>query len=288
MRPRGFIEDWQPRQKSLDLLAKIEAIIAEYAMPLTIRQIFYRLVGRYLYEKTEQAYERLGELLNRARRARRITMDAIRDDGFTRYSPRYWRDIDDFLAEVREQARQFQLDHQRGQARRLVVMCEAGGMVPQLYRVAAPYGIEVMSAGGFDSLTEKHELAREWAIADQQTTVLQIGDYDPSGASMFTVLLEDIGRFAEQYGSDVDFFQIAITPEQARTRGLPSAPPKTTDRRGRHFSDTETWQAEALESNDLADILGGAIRERLNPVLFRAVLDEEEKLRQAVISRLRW
>jgi hypothetical protein len=71
-RPRGFIDDWQPRQRSLDLLQQVEAIVAEYAMPLTIRQIFYRLVGRYGYDKTEQAYDRLGELLAKARRSRRL------------------------------------------------------------------------------------------------------------------------------------------------------------------------------------------------------------------------
>jgi|SRR6516165_724937 hypothetical protein len=87
MRPRGFIEDWRPRQKSLDLLAKVEAIIAEYAMPLTIRQIFYRLVGRHGYDKTEQAYDNLGELLTKARRAQRISMEAIRDDGFVNHHP---------------------------------------------------------------------------------------------------------------------------------------------------------------------------------------------------------
>jgi len=45
------------------------------------------MVGAYGYEKTEQAYERLGETLNKARRARVIGMDAIRDDGFTSAVP---------------------------------------------------------------------------------------------------------------------------------------------------------------------------------------------------------
>jgi len=64
-------------------------VLAEYAeqLPLTLRQIFYRMVGAYGYEKTEQAYERLGETLNKARRARVIGMDAIRVDGFTSAVP---------------------------------------------------------------------------------------------------------------------------------------------------------------------------------------------------------
>jgi hypothetical protein len=59
MRPRGFIERWNPRQKSLDLLKHVEAIIADYKMALTIRQIFYRLIARYNYPKIQLAYDNL-------------------------------------------------------------------------------------------------------------------------------------------------------------------------------------------------------------------------------------
>ena len=43
------------------LLGQVEAVLDEYAdyLPLTVRQIFYRLVGAYGYEKTERAYARL-------------------------------------------------------------------------------------------------------------------------------------------------------------------------------------------------------------------------------------
>jgi hypothetical protein len=144
----------------------------------------------------------------------------------------------------------------------------------------------VLSAGGFDSLTDKHRLAREWAEAEQPTTVPRIGDYDPSGASIFTVLTEDISAFAEHYGGDVAFVAMAITPEQARERNLPSAPPKPTDRRGRHFSDSETWQAEALDPNELAQILESAIHKRIDYATYLSVRDEVKNTRHAVISRL--
>jgi len=55
----------------------------------------------------------------------------------------------------------------------------------------------------------------------------------------------------------------------ANRRSLPSAPPKPSDRRGRHFSDTETWQAEALDPIDLARILEDTIRARLNRAYLR-------------------
>ena len=81
-RARGFAP-WNPQAKTLQLLDQVRAVLGEYEdyLPLTIRQIFYRLVGAHSFEKTEQAYERLCETLNRARRARLISMNAIRDDG---------------------------------------------------------------------------------------------------------------------------------------------------------------------------------------------------------------
>jgi hypothetical protein len=60
-RPRGFAP-WNPTAESRGLIEKVLAVLAEYGayLPLTVRQIFYRLVGASGYEKTEAAYERLG------------------------------------------------------------------------------------------------------------------------------------------------------------------------------------------------------------------------------------
>lgn len=115
--------------------------------------------------------------------------------------------------------------------------------------------------------------------------MVRIGDYDASGQSMHTVLLEDIGAFGADYGGTVECVRIAITPKQARAHGLPSAPPKPTDHRPRHFIDTETWQAEALDPNDLAAILEAAILARLDPGIRDDVLTEEIASGQALLHR---
>ena len=81
-RVRGFAP-WSPEKATLALLDQVRGVLDEYAdhLPLTIRQIFYRLVGAHDYEKSDRAYQRLVEHLNRARRARIISMNVIRDDG---------------------------------------------------------------------------------------------------------------------------------------------------------------------------------------------------------------
>jgi hypothetical protein len=283
-RPRGFIADWTPTAATLALVDQVQGVLDEYAkqLPLTLRQIFYRLVGAHGYEKTERAYKRLSEAMNKARRARLIGMDAIRDDGFTSELPVFFGSVVDFFDVVRDWAQKLRLDRQKGQARRVVLWCEASGMVPQIARIADPFGIEVMSSGGFDSLTDKHRMGRRWHA--QSITVMHLGDHDPSGVHVFSSLADDIRAFAGTYNADVEFVRLAVTPEQARFYNLPSAPPKPTD--NRRFDGEETWQCEALDPRTLAEIVRSAIEERLDLEIYEAVLRAELEARQVVLAAI--
>jgi hypothetical protein len=261
----------------------LTVLLALGMLPLTIRQIYYRLVARYAFPKTEKAYKNvLVEHLNTARRAKWI--DAIRDDGFTVERPYFFQSVDDFLEIVREDAARLQLDRQAGQPRRLALWCEAGGMVPQLARVARPFGIEVCSSGGFDSLTAKHGVAKQWITANEPMTVLHIGDYDPSGVHCYSALAEDVIAFADNAFADVAFERVAITREQAKFYDLPSAPPKDSDKRS--SDDIETWQAEALDPAVLAQIVRTAIEAQLDREAFDRVLEDEKDARRRLLSRL--
>jgi hypothetical protein len=251
-----------------------------------LRQLFYILVGRHGHEKTELAYDRLGELMNKARRARLVAMDAIRDDGFVEEGGHGYLNADDaydsIIEGIETTARYFTLDRRQGQARHLVLWCKAQGMVPQLVRTADPYDVPVLSSGGFDSLTDKHRIAKCWL--DHPVTVLHLGDHDPSGVHCFSALAEDVGAFAANYGGDVEFVRLAVTIEQAERFELEPAPPKATDRR--RFDGNRTFQLEALDPHMLASIVRGAIEERLDMAAYMAVLAAEEKARQDIVSRL--
>jgi hypothetical protein len=283
-RVRGFAP-WAPRGATLELLEQVRAVLAEYEdyLPLTIRQIFYRLVGVHEYEKTEKAYARLCEHLNRARRAHLIPMDAIRDDGGVISEPNGWESAEQFTRTVRAMAANFKLDHSAGQKSRQVVICEAAGMVPQLERVAHPLGATVMSGGGFDSLTDKHKFAAELAGHGRPTQVLHIGDHDPSGAHMFLAILEDIEAFTRELGGNVTFTRLAVTREQIARHDLPTAPKKSTDKRA--FRGT-TCQAEALAPDVLAGILRAAIEERIDRRIYERVLRQERTVRRELMTRL--
>jgi len=69
-RPKGYAP-WRPSPETAALVEDVKDVLEDYRahLPLTIRQVFYRLVAAYDYPKDERAYERLGYALGRARRA---------------------------------------------------------------------------------------------------------------------------------------------------------------------------------------------------------------------------
>ena len=60
-RVRGFAP-WSPQRATLALLDQVQAVLVEYRdyLPLTLRQIFYRLVGAYSFPKTQRDYKQRG------------------------------------------------------------------------------------------------------------------------------------------------------------------------------------------------------------------------------------
>jgi hypothetical protein len=278
-RVRGLAA-WNPQQKTRLLLASVQAVLEEYweHLPLTVRQVFYRLVGAHGYPKSEKAYNRLGEHINRARRAGIIPFSSIRDDGTTFILPDCYHDTDDFLSDCIHRSETFTLDRQAGQPVRLLFCIEAAGMVPQIKRFALPAGIGVHSSGGFDSLTAKHELA-QWLGYWPDVEVLHIGDHDPSGVHLFSSAAEDVRALARdmELDADIEFTRLAVTPEQITQLRLETAPPKATDRRA--FAG-ETTQCEAIPPDVLARIVKDAIISRRDVRAYEAVLAEEAAARQ--------
>lgn len=289
-RVRGFAP-WSPSAASLAILGKVLEIIDREAayLPLTNRQVFYRMVALFGYKKTENAYASLCEKINRGRRVGLIPWDAIRDDGETVrwlgphtghfYGPR------DFHQVTSRRARKMKLQPVVVQPCVVEVHVEAGGMLPQVAQACRPLGVTCYSSGGFGSATTQYDAASRFAQRNKPTVVLSIGDYDPSGISLYWSWRENVIRFYEEgtvylgteWGGDgttrlgIDmgmyedpapgplFRRIAVTPEQIREHGFITAPPKKTDKRGDW--DGNTVQCEAIPSELLAEIVKSAILE---------------------------
>src|SRR5919106_2297417 len=251
-RVRGYAP-WQPKATTMEIINRVIEIIAEYDTALTIRQIFYRLVGKYQYEKTEHGYGRLVEYLTRARRAGVISFESIRDDGDMCPPIPGFDNLDQFWDTVESAADNYFVTPASDAY--IEVWIEAGGMVPQIQAVAKPFGVRVIAGGGFSSVTARHNAVQRLKAreVERRVIILLIGDFDPSGGSIMPCFAEDIVGF----GAEAKFIRLAVTQEQATEYNLVSAPQKATDRRGEKMP--ETWQAEALDPVVLAEIVRFAL-----------------------------
>lgn len=268
-RPRGYIKNYSPQRKTWRLLDDVRAVLEEYRdyWPLTCRQVYYRLVGAHGYPKTEAFYDKLCHHMANARRGRVIPFAAIRDDGVTTYSLNHFDDEEHFLRHVRQLGQNYKRNKLASQDVHIEVWCEAAGMLPQLHAVAERYSINVYSSGGFDSLTAKKMLADRICNTGKRAVILHLGDYDPSGQSIFDSVAEDVTAFVEQDRPwatvSVEFVRVALTAQQVREYDLPTAPAKSSDTRSKKWAGG-TCQLEALPPNMIADILRSAIFDHID------------------------
>lgn len=283
-RPKGWAE-WKPQAETSKVLSDILDVLETYKehKPLTVRQIFYRLVAQTGYGKTENKYRCLCEYLVKARRSKIIAFEDIRDDGITSTNPPGWESPHSFIEAIKYHAESYSRDKQQRQTYRVIVLVEAAGMVPQIERIANDFGITVYSSSGFDSVTAKYKLSQAIESENRQTVVLHIGDYDPSGQCIADSAEDDIRAFLDDSRKMI-FKRILITPEQIADFNLPTAPAKKTDRRGNGI--IETCQAEALAPDVLARIVRSAIEEYIDFDVYNHDLQQEQAEKNHLVGIL--
>jgi hypothetical protein len=279
------------------MVGRVNQVLDEYEdqLPLTCRQIYYRMIAEWRYPKGEPFERKLYAALDHARRARMIPFAHIRDDGIL--GGGWWPVRPDQQIKGWElEAGNFQRDRQEGQPVRIQVWCEAAGMVPQLTRVADQFSVPVYSSGGFNSLTAIRQIV-DSCIWDTEgpTVLLHLGDCDPSGHSIYQAMYEDVAAFLERdRRSPRQTFaaeRVAITFDQIAEYGLVADEIKTNDSRSqvwRRRGLTKKVELEALAPNVIAQLLTAAIEHYLDPAPWRDVLnkevDDRKKLRKAAES----
>jgi hypothetical protein len=282
----------------------VQSILGEYRdqLPLSRRQVLYIGDGAY-WVKTEDD-EKIGYVVQQARRSGLIPWKWIRDDSVYESVPPAYADLESFWNGVREEAAGYTRPRLEGQAYGTEVWCEAAGMIPQLRRVAWRYGVPVYSSSGSDKDTLKFAAAARFA--ERPTLVLHIGDFDPDGLTIFDSVAADVEAlargFAEQAGRELElpceFVRLAVPDEQARILTLNPL----TERQRRRFEDPArakqrrgdfdwlafggTVQAEAINPRELARLLEEAIRSRIDLDIFEGVVSIEKQERENAISRV--
>jgi hypothetical protein len=202
--------------------------------------------------------DKVSRVLVAAREAGRVPWEWVVDENRSAERVNLWDNPEPIL---RATVRQYRKDYWQDQPRVVEVWSEKGTVRGTLAPVLDEYGITLRVLHGFSSATLLHDAALEQAGTNKPTTVLYVGDYDPSGMSMSQ---RDIPGRLERYRGTAEIVRLAILREQIAEHGLPGFPAGTKSGDPRHdwfvvnYGNT-CWELDALPPPVLREVVEGAI-----------------------------
>jgi hypothetical protein len=248
-------------RRSLDLIEAMRDL-AEAAQPITGRGIGYKLFTAGLIPSMARSeMARVYRLLKEARERGLIPWEWIVDETRSIERVSTWANP---AAYARAVARSYRRDFWDQQPARCEVWSEKGTVRGVLAPVLDEYAVGFRVMHGFSSATSVYDVSQD--DDGRELIALYVGDFDPSGMFMSE---EDLPkRLADYDGDHVTLTRIALTREQVV--GVPSFPAtdKRKDPRFRWFSRNygrRCWELDAMDPNDLRDVVEEAIRELIEP-----------------------
>ena len=257
--------------------------VAEADQPVTVRQVFYRLVSEGIVRKTEGEYGRtVGRLMVEMRMAGELPFGWVADSTRWIRRPDTFDSVQDAL---RETARTYRRPLWRG--RRVEVWCEKEALAGVLVDVTYPWDVPLIVQKGYPSITYLYAIAEEIRHQGDPTVIYQFGDYDPSGQDIIRFCRERLVELAPDVEDLVTFELAALTPEQIRMWNLPSRPTKRSDTRCRDFRG-ESVDLDAVPPGQLRALAEECITKWIDPDLLartKAIEDlERSQLRSFAAS----
>lgn len=250
--------------------------------PMTVRQVFYRLVTLNAIKKSEKEYKStVVRLLSEMRRQREIPFQWISDN------TRWMRKLDtyDCLEDALFATSQTYRRSLWSTADCYVeVWLEKEALAGVLVPVTQEWDVPLLVTRGYPSLSFLHSAAS--AIASQSKTayIYYLGDQDPSGVDIPRVVDRDIRAFAPEV--ELHFLRIAVTPEQISRWNLPTRPTKVTDSRSQNFVG-ESTEVDAIPPAQLRALVKFHIEQHLcHEEIGR--LERVEKQERETLERVAW
>jgi len=220
------------RRTKAEMQALKEAIyrVAEENRPVTVRQVFYRLVAAGAIPKEESQYGAVSRELTKMRRAHELPFSWIADNTRWIRRPDTYSSMQDALkATARTYRRRLWDDADC----RVEVWCEKDALAGVLVDITDQYDVPLMVHRGYSSHSYLYSIAEEMVEADLPTYIYIFGDYDPSGRDIIRYCTETVREYAPD--AELHFSIVAVTPDQIVELNLPTRPPKEKDTRRKGF-----------------------------------------------------
>jgi hypothetical protein len=248
--------------------------------PMTVRQVFYRLVSTGVIAKTEAEYKStVVRLLGLMRREGAIPFGWIADNTRWMRKPRTYSSLESALRRTAETYRRSLWDNQDVYVE---VWLEKDALAGVLYDETQRWDVPLMVTRGYPSLSYLYEAADAISDLGKPAYLYYYGDYDPSGLDITRAVEDGIREFAPD--AEIYFRRVAVTPEQIGEWSLPTRPTKTTDSRSKGFAG-ESVEVDAFPPRLLRQMVAECIDRHVDPRALE-VLRVAEESEPEILSRL--
>lgn len=195
----------------VSVVEAVNKILAEYDFPLTLRQIYYRLVASSLVPNKRSAYNQLSKTLVKARENSEVDDTKIEDRARqVLEAERGYRDPEQFTETMKKwfkaSGATYTTNLWEDQDVFVEVWVEKDALSRVIAQATEPYRVTVCPSRGYSSYTYIKRMAVDGRFAgvDKPIVILDFRDHDPSGLQM----TEDLQRRFTRYGGgivDLDF-----------------------------------------------------------------------------------
>lgn len=270
------------RRRSRSDMAELRRImldVIEADRPMTVRQVFYRLVSMGAIRKAEGEYNHtVTRLLTEMRLAGELPYDWIADNTRWMRKPRTFSSLTSALQRTAEAYRRSVWD---AQSVYVEVWLEKDALAGVLYDVTAEWDVPLMVTRGYPSLSYVYSAAEAIACEDRPAYLYYFGDYDPSGLDISRHLYERLASLAPD--AEIHFERVAVTAGQIDEFHLPTRPTKRTDSRSRGFIG-ESVEVDAIPPAQLRRMVRACIEQHVDKALLAQLEYAESEERRI----LRW
>lgn len=269
-------------------------IFTQYDSPITLRQLYYRLVAKKIIDNTINNYKRLSRIIVKAREKRDVPINCLEDRSrriLGRGDSGYYT-AEDYLKTkieiLRESWKTFSMPMWEDQIYWVLISLEKDALSRLVSRIANRYSIRTFPTRGYPSFSYVQRMASyiRNRLVGKPCIVLYFGDFDPSGID----IERDLAERLERYGAG-DFYvkRIALTDGQIKKFNLPPIPVKRSDVRSRSFLKEHGDRAvelDALDPNILQEFVAKSIESYIDMDKWKKRLEKIDELKKWIKEKL--
>lgn len=283
------------RSKNRSLVARAVEILRQ-EKPMTLRQLYYRLISAGVIKNAQQEYKRLGSVMTRLREEGNVPRTWIVDHVRATLKPSSWTGLADYGEAIKQCYRK---DFWPMMPHHVEVFVEKDAVAGTIQPVTEEYDVALRVCRGYCSVSFAGEIADLWRDIEKPIYAYYLGDFDPSGFDLERDLREKLKRYSnrpcmhdlgdehkewrlfgyyEQKGRPIFWARLAVQERDFVEHDLIRLPVKDGDRRSKKFVEQygrDCAEVDALPPGQLRDRVEAAIHNHIDQDQWQRLLEIE-------------